>query len=567
MAEAQAPAQAWHVRAQIPQGNSHMSRAWMVAGAVPRRGMASGEPVRRAGREPGPVTSPALLLRAMAGPAAGQCPPAPAAGLNRGSGWLASTGPALLLLQRGHGNRYVQRAVGQDPGYDVSGSLRNAIEARRAGGQPLDSEANAQLSQALGTDFRHVRVHADQAADGLSRSLNADAFTVGSHIFFRASRYKPGTTEGRRLLAHELTHVVQQSAGIRSASRLRIAPANDAREHEADRAAGTAASGISGTSGTSGISGMSAPAIQRKVYVGKTKPKQLLQGQDEGQGERSVAKMIADKPSRYFRDEQELYAYARAETETIGYVEKQKAWMRINDRELLVLGEEHTKTTLLDVVRAVGTKRWMYEKYSELPLWVFQGQAGLEALGPGRSRLAQEMTAKYREGSGHEAEGLIPKLWRALAGFRFKTSPAEDIQYVGEKEWRLFQHAIFAAAAAKEFFPYLYKAYAANQKTLELALTVKYGDLRKWGEQAGWNEVVKSVQDMQGAVKFHTTEITEAHPLHKLFLKGWLAPEDDYPDPEMRQADKARDLSMYQHILRRARDISCMDLASSICGG
>jgi len=92
--------------------------------------------------------------------------------------------------------------------------------------------------------------------------------------------------------------------------------------------------------------------------------------------------MAADEPARYSKNRQELYEYAEEKTETIGYVEKEQAWIRINDNELLVLGEHHAKTTLPDVVRAVGTKRWMHERYSELPLWIFEGHTNLARLQP-----------------------------------------------------------------------------------------------------------------------------------------------------------------------------------------
>jgi hypothetical protein len=67
------------------------------------------------------------------------------------------------------------------------------------------------MGQRFGHDFSHVRVHNDAVAAASSRSVDAEAFTVGHHIVFGHSRYAPGTGPGDRLLAHELTHVVQQA--------------------------------------------------------------------------------------------------------------------------------------------------------------------------------------------------------------------------------------------------------------------------------------------------------------------------------------------------------------------
>ncbi|MCD6286993.1 MAG: DUF4157 domain-containing protein, partial [Anaerolineae bacterium] len=71
-----------------------------------------------------------------------------------------------------------------------------------------------ELEGALGFDFGGVRVHTGTAADELSAQIRAEAFTNERDIYFRAGRYQPGTETGRFLLAHELTHVIQQGAAL-----------------------------------------------------------------------------------------------------------------------------------------------------------------------------------------------------------------------------------------------------------------------------------------------------------------------------------------------------------------
>jgi hypothetical protein len=80
-------------------------------------------------------------------------------------------------------------------------------------GQPLDPATRGFMESRFGHDFSRVRVHADQRAAESASAVNALAYTVGRDVVFGASRYAPGTPEGDRLLAHELTHVVQQSGG------------------------------------------------------------------------------------------------------------------------------------------------------------------------------------------------------------------------------------------------------------------------------------------------------------------------------------------------------------------
>jgi hypothetical protein len=80
-------------------------------------------------------------------------------------------------------------------------------------GRPLGARARAELEPCFGFDFAAVRVHADAAATQSARDLNAKAYTMGNHVVFDAGEFSPDSPAGRRLLAHELTHVVQQSGG------------------------------------------------------------------------------------------------------------------------------------------------------------------------------------------------------------------------------------------------------------------------------------------------------------------------------------------------------------------
>ncbi|MDB4881868.1 MAG: hypothetical protein JWL95_634, partial [Gemmatimonadetes bacterium] len=81
----------------------------------------------------------------------------------------------------------------------------------RSPGRPLDAGTRVDMQTRFGRDFSGVRVHDGPESEQSARDVNARAYTVGSHIVFDANRFSPGTHEGRRLLAHELTHVVQQS--------------------------------------------------------------------------------------------------------------------------------------------------------------------------------------------------------------------------------------------------------------------------------------------------------------------------------------------------------------------
>ena len=79
-------------------------------------------------------------------------------------------------------------------------------------GEPLNAETRAFFEPRFGHDFSRVRVHSDRHAAASARAVNALAYTVGADVSFGAGQYRVNSSEGRRLLAHELTHVVQQSA-------------------------------------------------------------------------------------------------------------------------------------------------------------------------------------------------------------------------------------------------------------------------------------------------------------------------------------------------------------------
>jgi len=86
-------------------------------------------------------------------------------------------------------------------------------EALRSPGRPLDAETRAFMEPRLGRDLGAVRIHTEPDAAQAAHALEAQAYTVGQNIFFGAGRYRPQLQEGRRLLAHELSHTVQQAGG------------------------------------------------------------------------------------------------------------------------------------------------------------------------------------------------------------------------------------------------------------------------------------------------------------------------------------------------------------------
>jgi hypothetical protein len=113
---------------------------------------------------------------------------------------------AVLGLQRAVGNAGVSAVLEEDrsPVHGVIGS---------GGGQPLSTDVRTEMEGRLGHDFGDVRVHNDSAAHESAKSVSAHAYTVGSNVVFQRDKYDPSTQAGKTMLAHELTHVVQQREG------------------------------------------------------------------------------------------------------------------------------------------------------------------------------------------------------------------------------------------------------------------------------------------------------------------------------------------------------------------
>jgi hypothetical protein len=124
-------------------------------------------------------------------------------------------------------------------GGQLSPSIQNDIQAAHRGGHALDRKVGLQMGQAFGKDFGGVKIHTDAKADLISRSLNASAFTLGQDIFFGKNQYRPTTTGGQKLLAHELTHVVQQTgaSGPTVQTKLAVGAVDNHYEQEAERVA------------------------------------------------------------------------------------------------------------------------------------------------------------------------------------------------------------------------------------------------------------------------------------------------------------------------------------------
>ena len=99
-----------------------------------------------------------------------------------------------------------------DGSFEVGSGIESRLDSLRGGGQPLPDDVRTDMEQRFGADFSGVRIHNDGESAQLNRALSAQAFTQGRDIYMGEGQYNPGSASGKQLLAHELTHVIQQGA-------------------------------------------------------------------------------------------------------------------------------------------------------------------------------------------------------------------------------------------------------------------------------------------------------------------------------------------------------------------
>ncbi|MFJ5030231.1 DUF4157 domain-containing protein [Streptomyces sp. NPDC088560] len=180
---------------------------------------------------------------------------------------------AVIALQQLIGNAAVGEALSRaraEPADAAEGQSASVHEVLRSPGRPLGDAVRADMESALGADFSDVRVHTDRAAHESATSVAAQAYTSGSHIVFQRGRYDTASDSGREVLAHELTHVVQQRrgpvAGTDTGGGLAISDPSDRFEREAERVAADVMAGTPAAPASAPHAGAALP-VARLISV------------------------------------------------------------------------------------------------------------------------------------------------------------------------------------------------------------------------------------------------------------------------------------------------------------
>lgn len=202
-------------------------------------------------------------------------------------GHLAAAGRADAVGPRGV--LHLQRQVGNAGTTALLDEERSPVhDVVSSGGEPLDRDTKAHMEASLGQDFTDVRVHRDSAADESARAVQAKAYTVGSHVVFQRDAYDPSSDDGQHVLAHELTHVVQQRSGpvdgTEAPGGIKVSNPSDRFEREAsDVADRVVAGGAVAAAAPSSVS-----AVQRQEAEEEEDVQAYVQRQETPEEEESM---------------------------------------------------------------------------------------------------------------------------------------------------------------------------------------------------------------------------------------------------------------------------------------
>ncbi len=207
-------------------------------------------------------------------------------------------------LQRSIGNRALTAALQRDCACGTCAACRADADRERSAGRILEgrgagtgmpAELQRSMEDGFGHDFSDVRIHTDTHATRTAAQVDAAAYTVGRDIFFGNGHYRPETGEGQRLLAHELTHVVQQGGrDVPTGTELQVTSAGDQYEQEADRVADSIVAG----GGAGASTATASPLGQRSVLQrGAAPSKGQKPTAGDAKGAESKPGAAADKAS------------------------------------------------------------------------------------------------------------------------------------------------------------------------------------------------------------------------------------------------------------------------------
>jgi hypothetical protein len=305
--------------------------------------------------------------------------------------------------------------------------------------------------------------------------------------------------------------------------------------------------------------------IDRTIFVNGREKTKTSHGLSGVFGRESILTMLRDDKKRYFADKDEMYRYAKGNTDTMGWVPARNAWVKLND-ELVVLGETHTADlTAASVIKAVGTERYMHESLTEAP------EASPDVSRALRTREKGEHKRKFgKVSAANRSEDFFPKIKRGFADLGVVCNAKGEIRWQDRKPWRpqyvLLRLVLLYASGIQSRTSALKQFYDTHSDVLNrtASMLAELPDdpaqihalllrtpLSLAMATARSTALFTSLKDAVMAhveAKIHAQHVQRPAPAS---FAAWKMAQTDYsPDPDspIIQAEKARDRSMLEHI-------------------
>ena len=184
----------------------------------------------------------------------------------------AERGDSSLDQEEAGNTKPAQRVATSSDGFSAPPSVESGIASLRGRGTSLKSETRNTMEPRFGRDLSGVRIHEGAQSARLADDIHARAFTIGQDVFFGAGQYQPASSDGQALLAHELTHTIQQSGGSNQAQPSRIQPSRIQRNPPGPASGattGTPASATGSSGSTAAAASPPSPVFNELPRIGK----------------------------------------------------------------------------------------------------------------------------------------------------------------------------------------------------------------------------------------------------------------------------------------------------------
>jgi hypothetical protein len=390
-------------------------------------------------------------------------------------------------------------------------------EVLRSPGQALDGEARSFMEPRFGHDFSRVRVHTDARAAESARAVNSFAYTLGQDIVFGAGQYEPNTQAGKRLLAHELTHVVQQGDAegattphLAGAS-LSLSQPSDRAEQEASRSAEAVMRGASPMPAATGAPGAGA-SIQRQTPAPVAAPATATKTSEKL--EEKPAATEAEATASHKEGESELSPIRQKLFEVFGKFEKSVIGDEVFDKVETKEAWDNQKAEEAVASLIYATEKKDYD--NAMKAWEAGGKKGDKPKMP--VPVAKFTTCIATQSAilkrAFKESGLSVKKAGKLPTYAYATQGAQTAEAIGGGAWHWGKMGMTERPKPGDILVMAFRGGKVDEaaKQLNYFTNIKYGTAEKLKSDAAAKAKVIAAEEASAHAEEALKELQAAEP-------------------------------------------------------